>query len=66
MGNQQRQQLKKYFALLLIHWKLLLGCLLAGLTAGVGLYLSMPKVYQCTSLLSYERQRITPARMGPE
>jgi polysaccharide chain length determinant protein (PEP-CTERM system associated) len=66
MENQQRQQVKKYLDLLISHWKLLAGCLLIALTVGLVLYLRMPKVYQCTSLLSYERQQINPARMAPE
>jgi len=66
MENQQRQQVQKYLALLLAHWKLLVACLLAALTVGLGGYLVTPKTYRCVALLSYERQRITPARMAPE
>ncbi len=66
MENQQRQQVKKYFDLLAAHWKLLVACLLIGLTVGLVAYLRMPKLYKCTALLSYERQQINPSRMAPE
>jgi polysaccharide chain length determinant protein (PEP-CTERM system associated) len=66
MESQQRQQIKKYLALLLAHWKLMLAFLLVSLTVGLCVYLVMPKVYRAVALLSYERQRITPARMAPE
>ena len=66
MENQQRQQVKKYLDLLFFHWKLLAACLLIATTGGLVLYLGMPKLYRCDSLLSYERQQINPARMAPE
>lgn len=66
MENQQRQQIKKYIDLLFLRWKLIVACLLVAITVGLVVYLRMPKVYQCTSLLSYERQQINPARMAPE
>ncbi len=66
MESQQRQLVKKYLDLLAHHWKFITGCLLVALSVGLLLYLRMPKVYQCTALLSYERQQINPARMAPE
>jgi uncharacterized protein involved in exopolysaccharide biosynthesis len=66
MENQQRQQIKKYLDLFVLHWKLIAVCLLVAMTLGPALYLRMPQVYQCESLLSYERQRINPSRMAPE
>ncbi|MBW2328969.1 MAG: hypothetical protein JRF04_05035 [Deltaproteobacteria bacterium] len=66
MENQQRQQIKKYIDLLFLRWKLIVACLLVAMTVGLAVYLRMPKVYRCTSLLSYERQQINPARMAPE
>ncbi len=66
MENQQRQQLKKYSDLLFLQWKLIVACLLVAMTVGLGVYLRMSKVYQSTSLLSYERQQINPSRMAPE
>jgi len=66
MENPQRQQIKKYLDLFVFHWKLIVACLLVAMTVGLALYLRMPKVYKCESLLSYERQQINPARMAPE
>ncbi len=66
MESQQRQLVKKYLDLLAYHWKFIVGCLLVALSIGLVVYLRMPKVYQCTALLSYERQQINPARMAPE
>ena len=66
MENQQRQQIKKYLDLLVLHWKLIAACLLVAMTLGLVLYLRMPKVYQCETLLRYERQLINPSRMAPE
>ncbi|MBW1750689.1 MAG: hypothetical protein JRJ37_08350, partial [Deltaproteobacteria bacterium] len=66
MENQQRQQIKKYIDLLFLNWKLIVACLLVAMTVGLVMYLRKPKVYQCTSLLSYERQQINPSRMAPE
>jgi polysaccharide chain length determinant protein (PEP-CTERM system associated) len=66
MENHQRQQIKKYFILLLSHWRLLALCLLVAVAVGLGGYLRMAKIYRCSALLSYERQQINPARMAPE
>ena len=66
MENQQRQQIKKYFDLLFLNWKLIVVCLLIAMTVGLVVYLRVPQVYSCTSLLSYERQQINPSRMAPE
>ncbi len=66
MENQQRQQIKKYIDLLVLNWRLIAASLLVAMTLGLVVYLLMPKVYQCTALLSYERQQINPARMAPE
>jgi len=66
MENQQRQQIKKYIDLLVQHWRLITACILVSLTVVLGIYLTMPKVYRCTALLSYERQQINPGKMAPE
>jgi polysaccharide chain length determinant protein (PEP-CTERM system associated) len=66
MENQQRQQVKKYLDLLVQRWKLITACVLISLTIGLGIYLTMPKLYTCTAVLSYEKQQINPGRMAPE
>ncbi len=40
--------------------------LLLSLPAGLALYLKQPKIYQATSLLSYQQQRINPNKMSPD
>lgn len=45
---------------------LILVCLLLSLSIGLGLYLKQPKVYQSSCLLSYQQQKINPARMSPD
>ncbi|BHH86308.1 GumC family protein [Desulforhopalus sp. 52FAK] len=40
--------------------------ILIGLTVGLPYYLTVPKVYQGTALLSYQQQRINPNSMSPD
>ena len=66
MDKQQSLIIKKYVDLL-YRWKFLLIILiLIGLPAGLLYYVNLPKVYQATSLLSYERQRINPSKLSPD
>jgi polysaccharide chain length determinant protein (PEP-CTERM system associated) len=39
---------------------------LIAITLGLGLYLTQPKIYQGTALLSYQQQRINPTQMSPD
>lgn len=66
MDIKQRQLIKKYVDLITHKWWLVAASVLVTITAGLGYYLSLPKVFQSTSLLSYEPQQINPARMDPE
>ncbi len=66
MDSKQRQLIKKYVDLVISRWQLIAVCVLVAVTAGLGYYLYVPKIYQSTSLLSYEQQQINPARMDPE
>ena len=66
MDSKQRQLLKKYVDLVIYHWRLISLSLLIGVSLGLTYYLTMPKVYQSTALLSYEAQQINPAKMDPE
>lgn len=45
---------------------IIISCLLLGLTLGLAVYLTQPKIYQGTALLSYQQQKINPARMSPD
>lgn len=66
MDQQQNQLLKKYLDLFL-RWKaFVFACVLLSLPIGLGVYLKTPKVYQATSLLSYQQQKISPNKMSPD
>jgi polysaccharide biosynthesis transport protein len=64
MDNKQRQLIKKYVDLLIARWQLIALCLLIAVIAGLGYYLRFPKLYQSTSVLSYEQQEINPDPHG--
>jgi uncharacterized protein involved in exopolysaccharide biosynthesis len=66
MDSKQRQQLKKYVDLVLGRWQFITICLLLSIGAGLIYYLTIPKSYQSTSVLSYEQQQISPTKMDPE
>lgn len=66
MQPDQRQLIKKYLDILLRRKKIVIAGLLLGMAAGLGQYLQTPKVYQCKSLIKYQRQRINPTRMSPD
>ncbi|MCB2183533.1 MAG: hypothetical protein KQH63_15975 [Desulfobulbaceae bacterium] len=66
MDQQQRQLIKKYLDIILRRKKVIVFFLLLGLAGGLGQYLSTPKVYKCTSLIKYQKQRINPTAMSPD
>lgn len=66
MDIQQRQLVNKYIDLLFRRKIFIITLLLLSLPIGLGVYLRTPKVYQSTSLLSYQQQRINPNRMSPD
>lgn len=45
---------------------LIVSCLLVALTLGLASYLTTPKTYQGTALLSYQQQSINPTQMSPD
>lgn len=66
MDQQQNQLLKKYLDLFL-RWKaFVFACVLLSLPVGLGVYLKTPKIYQATSLLSYQQQKVSPNKMSPD
>ena len=66
MDPQQNQLLKKYLDLFL-RWKaFIIACVLLSLPIGLGVYLKTPKIYQATSLLSYQQQKVNPNKMSPD
>jgi len=66
MDQEQRQLIKKYLDIFLRRKKMIITFFLLGVVAGLGLYLATPKVYQCTSLIQYQRQQVNPTAMSPD
>jgi len=66
MENDQHKDIKKYIDLLLRWDKLILCSLLLALSCGLAIYLLTPKVYQSTSMIIYEQQKINPSKFSPD
>jgi polysaccharide chain length determinant protein (PEP-CTERM system associated) len=66
MDIKQSQAAKKYLDLFLRRKLFIIFLLLLSLPVGLGVYLKTPKEYQATSLLSYQRQKISPNSMSPD
>lgn len=66
MNLEQRRLLKINLDILIRRKNIILFFLLLGLTSGLGLYLKMPKVYKCSSLIKYQRQSVNPTAMSPD
>ena len=66
MDSKQSLKVRKYLDLFLRKKFFILIILLLSLPAGLGVYLVTPKVYQATSLLSYQKQKISPNKMSPD
>jgi polysaccharide chain length determinant protein (PEP-CTERM system associated) len=66
MDSKQRQLVNKYIDLFFRRKVFIIAMLLLSLPVGLGVYLLTPKVYQATSLLSYEQQKISPNKMSAD
>ncbi|MEN8258472.1 MAG: GNVR domain-containing protein [Thermodesulfobacteriota bacterium] len=66
MDKNQYQLIKKYADLLLRWDKLLIITVLLAISSGLVIYLKTPKVYQSSSLIMYEQQKIKPSKLTPE
>ncbi len=66
MDFKQRQLANKYIDLLLRRKMLISFLFLLSMPLGLTAYLFTPKIYQATSLLSYEQQKINPNKMSPD
>lgn len=66
MDIQQRQLVNKYLDLLFRRKIFIIAVLLLSLPVGLGMYLRTPKVYESSSLLSYQQQKINPNSMSPD
>ncbi|HKJ65607.1 MAG TPA: hypothetical protein VJ969_09405 [Desulfopila sp.] len=66
MEMQHIQQVRKYLDIA-VRRKVFIGMfLLAGIALGLVFYLNQPKIYQSTALLSYQQQKVSPAKMSPD
>jgi len=66
MNIDQRQQLRKYLEIVLRKKSVIFTFLFIALLAGLGVYLTAPRVYQSSVLLSYQQQKINPSKMSPD
>lgn len=66
MDSKQRQLINKYLNLFFRRKVFIIAMLLLSLPGGLGVYLATPKVYQATSLLSYEQQKISANKMSAD
>ncbi|MGB3209906.1 MAG: hypothetical protein WBB19_04285 [Desulforhopalus sp.] len=66
MDRKQRQLVNKYLDLFFRRKFIIITTLLLSLPIGLGIYLRTPKVYQSTSLLSYQQQKISPNKLSPD
>jgi polysaccharide chain length determinant protein (PEP-CTERM system associated) len=66
MDEKQRQLVNKYLDLLFRRKIFIITVLILSLPIGLGIYLRSPKVYQSSSLLSYQQQQINPNAMSPD
>lgn len=66
MDKNQHQAIKKYADLLLRWDKVIIITVLLAISCGLIIYLKTPKVYQSSSLIMYEQQKIKPSKLTPE
>ena len=66
MDLKQSQLIRKYIDILLRRKVLIIAFLLVGLAAGLVVTAITPKEYRATALLSFQDQKINPAKMSPD
>jgi len=66
MATKQDQQFKQFLGIFLRRKKIIGCCLLLGLVAGLGVYLSTPKKYKASALIKYQPQGVNPSTMSPD
>ena len=66
MNLEQRRLIKIYLDILFRRKRIIIFSLLLSLALGLGFYLTMPKVYKCSSLIKYQRQSVNPTAMSPD
>ena len=63
---KQRQLVNKYLDLFFRRKIFIIIVLLLSLPIGLGIYLTTPKEYQSSCLLSYQQQKINPNELSPD
>lgn len=66
MDSVQSQLVKKYLDLFWRRKTFIVVLFLLSFPVGLAVYLSVPKVYQATSLLSYQQEQLSPNKMSPD
>ncbi len=66
MDNQQMQQIRRWLEAALRRKTMIALFTLLGIAAGLAVYLTQPKIYRSSAMLSYEQQRINPSQMSPD
>lgn len=66
MNLEQRRLIKINLDILLRRKNIIIFFLLLGITGGLVVYLTMPKIYKCSSLIKYQRQSVNPTAMSPD
>jgi polysaccharide chain length determinant protein (PEP-CTERM system associated) len=66
MDIKQRQLVKKYLDLFFRRKLFIIIVFLLSLPIGLGIYLSTPKEYKSSCLLSYQQQKINPNELSPD
>jgi polysaccharide chain length determinant protein (PEP-CTERM system associated) len=66
MDINQRQLVNKYLDLFFRRKIFIFTLVLLSLPIGLGVYIDTPKEYQSSSLLSYQRQGVSPNKLSPD
>ena len=66
MDLRQSQQIRKYIDIIYRRKALIFTTLLLGMAIGLVLTVTVPKRYRSVALLSYQQQKVNPAKMSPD
>jgi polysaccharide chain length determinant protein (PEP-CTERM system associated) len=66
MESSQVLQVKKYIDIIVRRKVLIIASILIGVSAGLAFYLMSSKIYEASTLLSYQQQSISPSAMSPD
>jgi len=66
LSSEVIQQLRKIIDVFLRKKALIASFFFIGIIAGLVYYLSMPRIYQSSALLSYQKQKVNPSKLSPD